>query len=246
MPEIGRMGTVDRFANKYANASTFQFALGNPLLNIDVNGDSAWKISNQWSNGFIEKFNKALPEYIQKYTAGGSKYTCDDLALSLIMNFAKDNGLPFQWKTEAKNFDAASDEYRDYESFSHDVKSMSGAPDFQNDVNTLAANSETANAGGILLNARQGSARAHHVQMIMRRSDDGTSLLIKQGNFNGLGRYLGSDDPNSMRYLGTRIQTGSLNQKTDTWENISNGSERGRFSSSERLIYRVFNFLNWK
>ncbi|MET7256154.1 DUF6443 domain-containing protein [Dyadobacter fermentans] len=246
MPEIGRMGTVDRFANKYANASTFQFALGNPLLNIDVNGDSAWKISNQWSNGFIAKFNKALPEYIQKYTAGGSKYTCDDLALSLIMNFAKDNGLPFQWKTEAKNFDAASDEYRDYESFSHDVKSMSGAPDFQNDVNTLAANSETANAGGILLNARQGSARAHHVQMIMRRSDDGTSLLIKQGNFNGLGRYLGSDDPNSMRYLGTRIQTGSLNQKTDTWENISNGSERGRFSSSERLIYRVFNFLNWK
>jgi hypothetical protein len=49
------------------------------------------------------------------------KCTCDDLGLSVAMDFAKDNGLPFQWKTETRTFDAASDEYSDYDSFSNDV-----------------------------------------------------------------------------------------------------------------------------
>nr|WP_295930778.1 DUF6443 domain-containing protein [uncultured Dyadobacter sp.] len=248
MPEVGRMGTVDRFAGKYPDVSTYQFALGNPVINIDVNGDSAWKISNQWNPNFISKFNKALPEYIQKYTARNDKYTCDDLALSLIMDFSRDNALPFQWKTEAKNFDAASTEYNDYESFSHDVKATSGAPDFQNNANTTASTSQDANSGTILLNERSGSTRAHHVQMIMGKSDNGNSFLIKQGNFTGFlpaQRIWGSGDPTSMRYLGTSIQTGTYDSQADTWRNTSRATTTTNFSKEERLIFRCFNFANW-
>lgn len=243
-PLIGRMTTVDTFTENYANVSGYQFALNNPAVNIDMNGDSAWKITNQWNSAFVKQFTRELPYYIQKYEARKDKCTCDDLGLAVAMDFAKDNQLPFQWKTEAKSFDAASDDYSDFSSFSHDVKATSGAPDFQNGENTVPVSSKDANTGSILLNARE-NGRAHHVQIIMGRSNDGNSLLIKQGNFNSLGRILGSDDPSSMRYLGVAIQTGTYNQRTDTWRNITNSTTKNNFSSGERLIYKAFNFKNW-
>jgi RHS repeat-associated protein len=39
-PALGRFHTVDAFAEKYANMSPYQYAANNPVLFIDVNGDS--------------------------------------------------------------------------------------------------------------------------------------------------------------------------------------------------------------
>ncbi|MBO9675762.1 MAG: RHS repeat-associated core domain-containing protein [Sphingobacteriaceae bacterium] len=39
-PVIGRFNTVDRFAEKYGNLTPYQYGANNPVLNIDVNGDS--------------------------------------------------------------------------------------------------------------------------------------------------------------------------------------------------------------
>lgn len=39
-PQIGRFTTQDRFAEKYLNFSPYQYAANNPILFIDVNGDS--------------------------------------------------------------------------------------------------------------------------------------------------------------------------------------------------------------
>jgi len=247
-PSIGRMTTADRFTEKYANISGYQYALNNPVTNIDVNGDSAWKITNQWNMAFMKKFANELTFYIQKYEARKDKCTCDDLGLSAAMDFSKDNQLPFQWETESRSFDAASDEYSDYSTFSHDVKATSGAPDFQNSENTVSVNPKDANTGSILLNVKQSTGRAHHVQMIMGRSNDGNSLLIKQGNFTNIlpaQRIWGSDDPSSIRYLGTTIQTGTYNRRTDTYRNISRRTITSNFSKQERLIYKAFNFINW-
>jgi len=43
MPEIGRWGVVDRFSEKYINVSPYQYALNNPISNIDINGDSTYR-----------------------------------------------------------------------------------------------------------------------------------------------------------------------------------------------------------
>jgi uncharacterized protein RhaS with RHS repeats len=40
MPEVGRFFTQDRFAEKYLDFSPYQYAANNPVLFIDVNGDS--------------------------------------------------------------------------------------------------------------------------------------------------------------------------------------------------------------
>lgn len=48
---IGRFNVVDRFAEKYADFSQYQYAANNPISNIDVNGDSTWTTTNQVRNG---------------------------------------------------------------------------------------------------------------------------------------------------------------------------------------------------
>ena len=40
--EIGRFIKVDRFADKYPSLSAYQYAVDNPVLFVDVNGDSIW------------------------------------------------------------------------------------------------------------------------------------------------------------------------------------------------------------
>lgn len=40
--EIGRFNVIDRFAEKYSSLSPYQYGANDPILNIDVNGDSIW------------------------------------------------------------------------------------------------------------------------------------------------------------------------------------------------------------
>jgi uncharacterized protein RhaS with RHS repeats len=41
-PQLGRFTTQDAFAEKYLDLSPYQYAANNPILFIDVNGDSLW------------------------------------------------------------------------------------------------------------------------------------------------------------------------------------------------------------
>jgi RHS repeat-associated protein len=41
-PQVGRFFTQDRYTEKYSSLSGYQYALNNPVINIDINGDSTW------------------------------------------------------------------------------------------------------------------------------------------------------------------------------------------------------------
>src|SRR5690606_329690 len=41
-PDLGRFFTQDRFAEKYYGLSPYQYAANNPVLFVDINGDSVW------------------------------------------------------------------------------------------------------------------------------------------------------------------------------------------------------------
>lgn len=78
-PQIGRFTTQDAFAEKYLNFSPYQYAANNPLLFIDVNGDSINVVgimTYDKANGtnYLEKITNDLAAqtgYTYSTTAGG-------------------------------------------------------------------------------------------------------------------------------------------------------------------------------
>ncbi|WP_245723894.1 DUF6443 domain-containing protein [Pedobacter steynii] len=65
-PVIGRFNVIDRFTEKYDGLSPYQYGANNPVLNIDINGDSLW---------IVHKGNLILYENGGVYNKDGSKYT---------------------------------------------------------------------------------------------------------------------------------------------------------------------------
>jgi len=65
-PQLGRFHTQDRFAEKYHTMSPYQYGANNPVLMIDVNGDSLW-ISYKGNNILYENGNL--------YNKDGTAYT---------------------------------------------------------------------------------------------------------------------------------------------------------------------------
>ncbi|MGB4292173.1 MAG: DUF6443 domain-containing protein [Bacteroidales bacterium] len=62
-PELGRFTTQDRFAEKYYGLSPYQYAAGNPVLFVDVNGDSIWvkdTKGNSYYYGYTEQYGYGM------------------------------------------------------------------------------------------------------------------------------------------------------------------------------------------
>ncbi len=74
---IGRFLSVDRFAEKFPSTSPYSYASNNPILFIDINGDSTFVAEN--GDG--------------TYTGNGGRLSGDD----------NDNGIYITMKMEAKH-----------------------------------------------------------------------------------------------------------------------------------------------
>ena len=83
-PVIGRFNTIDRFAEKYYNLNPYQYGANNPVLNIDVNGDSVkvnTNVSVDLSGIGLGKINIPTTVYFQGGTAyyqNGTTYNGSD------------------------------------------------------------------------------------------------------------------------------------------------------------------------
>lgn len=62
---IGRFMALDRFAEKFPNLSTYQYAANNPILFIDVNGDSVSVKNPRDQNDIKNSLPKDLREFVQ-------------------------------------------------------------------------------------------------------------------------------------------------------------------------------------
>ncbi len=76
-PQIGRFHTQDRFAEKYCDFSPYQYAANNPILYIDVNGDSI---------NVAEKYREAFMNDLQKVYGDNSKSFSFNESGNLVFN----------------------------------------------------------------------------------------------------------------------------------------------------------------
>lgn len=79
-PQIGRFHTQDRFAEKYLDLTPYQYAANNPILFVDVNGDSIWVNSGGQSYyyGYTEQYGYGM------YDKSGQLYLGNDKTLNAV------------------------------------------------------------------------------------------------------------------------------------------------------------------
>jgi RHS repeat-associated protein len=218
--------------------------------NENNGGGGAWEVKNKWNAKYINEFRGELNEKLRGLNLSDQAFTCDDLALSCIINFASKNNLPFQWATESGVYDAADNKYSNSNEFLMDVMQHSGARDFANNANTTQTSLAALTTGSLNVLMERGKNAPNHIQMIssiFTNAKTGVAgFIAAQGNFNSLGRFLGSDNPNSFRYLGTPIQSGIYDATSNTWINVTKNKSTFNFIGGHYSNqYREFNFLGW-
>lgn len=82
-PQLGRFHTKDRFSEKYINLSNYQYGANNPILYIDVNGDSLW---------ITHRGNKVLYNNGKLYDSKGNLYKGKGVKLDKEGNIVKYKG----------------------------------------------------------------------------------------------------------------------------------------------------------
>ncbi len=244
--------SVDRFAEKFPWQSPYCYGSNNPIRYMDVNGDSAWRINNQWNTEYISKYHQYVPSQIQQYYNNGKKFTCEDLALSTLIDFASTNGLPVTIRNGKGIYDARSDNYTDIATFKNDVLTTTGARDLQNNNNTVSSDISRVRGGDIIVN-RNNNNVGTHIQVVkasfyIDNTDFVNGVSIAQGNSGilnevpGSSSILGAGDPNSSFYTGKPIERGWVDVNANVYFNNTKGTTTSNYSNAKNINVRRWNF----
>jgi hypothetical protein len=246
-PLYSKFTTIDRFAEKYPSQSPYCYARNNPIMNIDINGDSAWTISNQWNKDYVQGYQSFVQSQTQQYIKDGKEFTCEDLALSLLVDYSSQNGLPVTIVNGSGTFDARSDNYTDVATFKNDVLTTTGARDLQNPNNTTGIAMNNAKSGDMILNLNN-DGNAHHTQVVYSFNSQYGIASIVQGNsgiMNGMpfgSKIFHAGDPNSAFYTGLPIENGIYFTKSDYYKNLTTGNVINNYSTAKHISVRRWKF----
>jgi len=245
---LGRFTGIDTLSDEFFGLSPYNYASNSPIVNIDLWGLQAWNVNNKWNDNYIQQYRQQLRNTISFLEKEGIEFTCEDLALELLITYAKDNELPFKWETGSQSFDASSEEYDDFKTFKSDIQEKTGARDFARNTNTTKIEYERIRPGDVVVLTAEGKENPNHIQVISGLFKDEGVLKgynAVQGNFNWLGR-LGSNNPESPYYMGVPIQRGFYSEELDYWNNYSEKKiTYDFFKSHYRKQTRKYNFSIW-
>jgi len=256
-PRIGRFFAVDKLARQYPFNSPYSFS-GNRVIDaIELEGLEPWEVKNEWNEEYKAKYR----EYIA--TTGGSgdltrRYTCEDFGVAGLMEFSRDNNLPFYWETESQTFDASSTEWEkgDFIGFRDAVMMSTGASDFTNPNNTTPNSDVTTVQPGSIILCDQGpvgenDGKIDHVQVSTSTYKNGV-VTGAQGNTTGHPNWWGYDEnnpytnPSNDQYVGTDVQLWEYNLRTNTYTNKTENKEKAMETIRPRVVEFNFDNMNQK
>ncbi|MBK9284056.1 MAG: RHS repeat protein [Sphingobacteriaceae bacterium] len=201
----------------------------------------AWKVKNEWNDDYIKKFQDYSASKTKEYSNLGKQFTCEDLALSIVIDFASENNLPFQFTNETGTFNPTDAIYTSVAEYKNAVLRTSGANDLANNKNTTEVSIDKAKQGDmILLKTHDDSIKYNHTQVITKITD--TQTEISQGNLNY--RIL-SQDPSSTFYGGVDIQEGAYFKDNSYFNKSKMEYHTGDFLTQNRASIRTWNFISF-
>ncbi|HLG39062.1 MAG TPA: RHS repeat-associated core domain-containing protein [Chitinophagaceae bacterium] len=197
------------------------------------NQKGAWKTTNKWDENWIKKYREFAVTETAKLKKRKVRCTCEDLALTVLINFASANGLPVGISNGTGYYYNEDEQFTDVQSFKDKVWSTTGADDVYSDLNTTATTLEKAERGTLILHANESNV-AHHTQVITSNTEN--AIIIYQGNLNSFG-HLG--------YRGKEIEIGWYAKSNGNYHNNTTGNVRNGLLYSSALRFREWAFLGW-
>ncbi|MFC1761474.1 toxin TcdB middle/N-terminal domain-containing protein [Planctomycetota bacterium] len=243
----GRFLSYDPLANKNPNTNPYVYSLNNPLKYIDPYGLEAWEVNAKWDNETIGQYREYVAMRADEYVKNGTKSTCEDFALNVLIDFASQNGLPVSISTGSGVFNASSDDYSNVDSFRTTVLTRTGASDLQKDENTRRIDIGNASKGDLVLSTNE-RGRADHTQLITSKSSD--VIGIHQGNYRKdrlsfVSYKANPKDP--FFYKGSKIQQGKFvkDSGTQTYTYTREGNSTRDAMRKFGIQVRTWNFEKW-
>src|SRR5688572_23832351 len=170
---------------------------------------SAWQVDNRWDTSYAARFRYSLPAGVGRHS-GSARFTCEDLALQLIIDFASSHRLPLRIKNGSKFDGYVPGDYDSIADYRIAVLSSTGARDLLLDANTLSVGSGAAGQDSDLSHAQLGDmivmdyGTHGHVQVVTQVRSG--AIDIAQGNMRDLYCPGGDDeDPSDQCYVGVPI-----------------------------------------
>jgi hypothetical protein len=207
----------------------------------------AWDITNQWDEKFINNYHQYAANRAMQAYKNGEKYTCEDFALGVLIDFASQNGLPFAITNgQYASLDASDPSYSSVKDFKDAVFATTGANDLARSENTTQLKSVGDVKTGDLLMLKSEALETTstklygHTQVVSYITKH--FLFIYQGNQGN-----GSADPNSWRsYAGMPIQLGIYALTSGDYVRQGNGNviKNGLLNTGNVVPFR-WNFMNW-
>ena len=243
-----RFNRTDPITAQYPMLTPYQFASNTPIQAIDLDGLEAWNITKKWDDKNIFAYKNYVTKQVEQYKRQGDYFWCEDLALSLIIDFAAANGLPFTFTNGVRDFNASTSKLS-FNDFKNEVLKTSAAPDIA--ANTVSLRDTREQDSGSTLNKadlliwKTGSVPSH-VQIVVdffyREDPYSYNALIAQGNGNRLPKHLKNSNPNSVFYGGSLVQYGKLDLETGRYVTLNDdGTENDGHLYSN--IFRQYNFF---
>ena len=220
--QIGRFCTQDRIVDSFPSFSPYSYAQNNPILNMDIMGDSAWSVKRDWNNNDVKDFATYAQNKLNEMANDNTvKLDCADAVLTVLIGYASENGLPLQLQTsDGKNtFNSNSDDFSDVKGFTTTVLNTMQAKDIAS--NTFTLHKTDAQPGDMMILT---SPHDH----IAAYSDINSKTDVTQRNL-VYGNLLGGKPTNLV--------------KTQDWSNSTSGGIK--YAPDKKTAHR-WNVLNKK
>lgn len=188
---LGRFLSIDPINSSFPWNSTFAFAENRVVQCMDFEGLEAWEATTKWATNSALLFGKYVSN--QNNVNLKIKRTCEDLAIGLIVDFAKTQGYPLnlkllngvQYNAQDKQFKNLT-QYKNVTMKNSTAESLRKSGIFKSCGNTKDANVRLGiQNGDVLFSMKKNKDNqivAGHVQVVTERGKVTQEMLDKWNN----------------------------------------------------------------
>jgi hypothetical protein len=197
---------------------------------------SAWIVKNRWDDSYAARFRYWVPTGVHRHKSK-SRFTCEDLAVQLIIDFAVAEQLSLRIRNGSRTTGYVPSDFDSLADYRIAVLKTTGARDLLRDDNTVAVGSGTAGRDSDLAFAKAGDMIVmndgdyRHVQVVTHAR--ATTVEIAQGNFRDATIQCSGgkneNNPVDKCYLGVPVQQARYELRGGSWRYT-----RGR----DELVYQ--------